>query len=83
MRVIMNLKAKKLELVQLILNTEQPAVLAIVEAILKKEQDSDWWDELGEDERKAVEEGLKETDRGELIPHEKVMKELRTKYNLD
>jgi len=79
----MNLQAKKLELVQLILNTEKPTVLAMVEAVLKKEQDSDWWDGLSEDERKAIEEGLKEADRGELIPHEQVMKEVKTKYNLD
>ena len=83
MKAIMNLQAKKLELVQLILNTEKPAVLAKVEAIFKKEKDADWWDEISEDERNAIEEGLAEADRGELIPHEKVMKEVRAKYKLD
>ena len=49
MKAIMNLQAKKLELVQMILNTEKPAVLAKVEAVFKKEKGADWWDELGED----------------------------------
>jgi len=79
----MNLQAKKLELVQLILNTEKPNVLAKVEAVLKKEKGADWWDEISEGERKAIEESLAEADNGQLIPHAEVMKEVRAKYNLD
>ena len=83
MKAIMNLQAKKLELVQLILNTEKSAVLDKVEAIFKKEKGSDWWDEISEGERAAIEKGLAEADRGELIPHEEGMKEVRAKYKLD
>jgi len=79
----MNLQAKKLELVQMILNTEKPSVLAKVEAIFKKEKGADWWDEISDAEKEAIEEGLAEADRGELIPHEEVMKEVRAKYKLD
>jgi len=83
MKSIMNLQAKKLELVQMILNTEKPAVLAKVEAVFKKEKGADWWDEISDGEKAAIEESLAEADRGELIPHEEVMKEVRAKYKLD
>lgn len=83
MKATMNLQAKKLELVQMILNTEKPSVLAKVEAVFKKEKGADWWDELGEDLKAELEKSLAEADRGELIPHEEVMKEVRAKYNLD
>ena len=83
MRTIMNLQEKKLELVQLILNTKKPSVLKKVEAILKKENDLDWWDGISEAERKAIEKGIAEADSGKLIPHEKVMEEVRAKYKLD
>jgi predicted transcriptional regulator len=83
MKAIMNLQAKKLELVQLILNTEKPSVLAKVEAIFKKEKGADWWDEISEAEKEEIEKGIAEADRGELIPHEEVMKEVRAKYKLD
>jgi len=83
MKAIMNLQAKKLELVQLILNTKKPAVLAKVEAIFKKEKGADWWDEISEAERNAIEESIAEADRGELLPHAEVMKEVRAKYKLD
>jgi predicted transcriptional regulator len=83
MKATMKLQTKKLELVQMILNTEKPAVLAEVEAVFKKEKRADWWDEIGEAERNAIEEGLAEADRGELIPHEEVIREVRAKYKLD
>jgi predicted transcriptional regulator len=83
MKEVMNLQEKKLELVQLILNTEKPAILEKVEAVLKKEKDIDWWDELSEDERKAIEQGIKEADNGELKSHAEVLKERKAKYNLD
>lgn len=67
----------------MILNTEKPSVLAKVEAVFKKEKGADWWDELGEDLKAELDESLAEADRGELIPHEEVMKEVRAKYNLD
>jgi predicted transcriptional regulator len=80
MHSIMNLQAKKLELVQLILNTEKPSILQKVEDVFKKK--ADWWDEISEDERKSIEKGLAEANRGELIPHEQVMKELKSRYKL-
>lgn len=79
----MNLQAKKLEIVQLILNTEKPDVLKKVEDVLKRKQPVDWWDEISEVEKQAIEKGLAEADRGELIPHDNVMKEVKAKYRMD
>lgn len=79
----MNLQAKKLELVQLILNTEMQDVLKKVEDVLKKGQVADWWDEISEEEKQAIEKGLAEAERGELISHENVMREVKAKYGLD
>lgn len=76
----MNLQAKKLELVQLILNTERPSILEKVEAVLKKEKVTDWWDEISEAEQKAIKKGITEAENGKMIPHEEVMKELKEKY---
>ena len=61
----MNLQARKLELVQMILNTDQPNLLEKVSQILKQEQEADWWDELPASLQQAIEAGSKEADRGE------------------
>lgn len=82
MKTVMNLQAKKLELVQLIINTRKPLTLKKVEEVLKRGNDPDWWDEISDAERQSIEKGLAEADKGELIPHEKVMKEVKAKYNL-
>ena len=82
MKTTMNLQAKKLELVQLIINTKKPLTLKRVEEVLKREKESDWWDEISQAERLSIEKGLAEADKGELIAHEVVMKEVKAKYNL-
>ena len=66
----------------MIINTDKPALLKRVEEIFNKETAADWWDEISEAERESIEKGLAEADRGELIPHEEVMKEVKAKYNL-
>ncbi len=78
----MSLQAKKLELVQLIINTRKPLILKKVEKILKNEEETDWWDEISEEERLSINKGLAEADKGDLLPHEEVMKEVKAKYNL-
>jgi len=48
----------------------------------KQESDSDFWNELPEEVRKSIEMSLKQADRGETVPHEKVINEFREKYGL-
>jgi predicted transcriptional regulator len=35
---------------------------------------TDWWDTLSDEEKAEIEQGLAEADRGDVIPHEEVMK---------
>jgi len=79
----MNLQAKKLELVQLIINTKKPLTLKKVEDVFRKEEAADWWNEISEAERQSIEKGISEADNGKLISHEDVMREIKSKYNLD
>ncbi|AWW28883.1 hypothetical protein DN752_01345 [Echinicola strongylocentroti] len=77
----MDLQAEKLSLLEWLAGLNDPNTLK--EFInLKKSKEVDWWDEISEDERIAINEGLAQLDRGEGIPHEQVMKEVREKYNL-
>ena len=48
--------------------------LLIVERILEKKQDDDWWDNLPEKVKLSVKKAIKEIDEGKGIPHEEVMK---------
>jgi predicted transcriptional regulator len=35
---------------------------------------TDWWDTISDEEKAEIEQGLAEADRGDVIPHEEVMK---------
>ncbi len=78
----MKLQAQKLELVQLILNTNQPNLLERVSKILKQEKEIDWWDELPLSIQQAIEVGIKETGQGKTVSNADVMKEVRLKYDV-
>ena len=44
------------------------------------EEESDWWDELSEEDKADIDLGLKQADEGRFIPHAEVMAEVRAKY---
>lgn len=69
----MNIEATKLELMHLLLQTQKETLLAKVKKVFEDEQ-VDWWDDMDEEEKKEVETGLAQADKGELKPHDKVMK---------
>lgn len=72
----MNIQAEKIELVQMLLQTNSEKLIEKVKALLKSEQ-KDWWDEIDEEVKAAVEEGIAQLNRGEGIPHEEVMKKYK------
>lgn len=42
----MNIQAEKIELVKMLLDTENPEIIESIKNIFKKENSSDFWDEL-------------------------------------
>ena len=41
----------------------------------QKKQDIDWWGTISKEEKDAIEKGLAEVERGDVVSHEQVMKE--------
>lgn len=79
----MNTVELKSDLHRLIDKINDATILNAVKVLLSKgATETDWWDEIGEEEKQAIEKGLAEADRGEVTPHEEVMKEVKAKYNL-
>lgn len=56
--------------------------LEAIYSFIAKKKDVDFWDELSPEEKEAIEDGVAQAERGELIPHEDVMKEIKNKFNL-
>ena len=70
--IIMNIQAKKIELVRLILNTEKPAILEKIAKIFQQEE-TDWREGLSNEAIKSVERGLEQSKMGNTVSHEQVM----------
>jgi len=77
----MDIQAEKLRLIEWLAGLNDTRTLNEF-ITLKKAREIDWWDEISEAERSAIDQGLAQLDRGEGIPHEQVMKEVREKYKL-
>ena len=72
----MDIQATKIELAQLLLNTENVSVLNKIKTILKTEK-KDWWDELTKEQQDSIDEGCAEIDRGEFITWEDLKEEIK------
>ena len=71
----MDVQATKIELAQLLLNTENVSVLNKIKTILKTEK-KDWWDELTDFQKEQIEIGENQIDNGEVISWEEVKKQM-------
>ena len=74
----------KYNLVKLIESINDSQTLQAIYTLLSKktETEIDFWNELSDEEKAGIEEGLAQIERGETIPHEEVMAEIKRKYNL-
>ena len=71
--MIMDIEATKLELMQLILQTQEEEVLVRLRKVFQ-EQSSDWWLNLSPEERKEIQKGIEEADGEEYIENSEVRK---------
>ncbi|SIT96583.1 hypothetical protein SAMN05660493_01271 [Epilithonimonas bovis DSM 19482] len=70
----MNIEATKLELMNLLLNTQKESVLEKIKDIFRQEGSQDWWEELSKEEHQDIEVGLKDAENGQVKSHRDVMK---------
>lgn len=71
--VTMNIEATKLELMQLLLQTQKESLLIKIKALLEAEQE-DWWSAMSKVEQEEIKTGLDQADKGEYISNEEIMK---------
>ena len=69
---VMNLQARKLNIIQYLAQTSNTSVLELIEKIIKKE-DTDFWNTLSASEKKEILAGIDELDKGEKVDYHKFM----------
>ena len=72
----MDIQLEKLELMKLLLETENPSIIKSIKKIFQKEQ-KDWWDDLPQSVKDDIEESERQIERGEYSTFDDVMLKLR------
>jgi hypothetical protein len=73
----MNLQAEKLEIVRMVIDTDNPHLLESVRKLFAKESKSDFWDNLPNDQKEEILRGIEEIERGEVVDYEDFMRKFR------
>jgi len=69
----MNLQAEKLEIVRMLLNTNDKTLIQEVKTLFKS-READWWDEMSGEQKEIILEGIAQADQGQTVPHEEAVK---------
>ncbi len=70
----MNIQAEKIELVKMILETDNPSILSSIKKILKRDSKKDFWDTLSQAQREGIMKGIEEIENGEIVDYEDFIK---------
>ena len=65
----MDIQVEKLALIKMLTETENPSIIKEIKNIFQREK-SDWRDELSDEQKEAIEEGIKDADEGRVVSYE-------------
>ena len=73
----MNIQAQKLEIMKMILETDNPGILESIKGLFTKEPSKDFWTELPQEQKDEIITGLQEIENGETVNYDDFMKQHR------
>ena len=73
----MNLQAAKIEIIKMVLETDNPGILEPIRRIFRKKESPDFWLTLPPEEKYEILKGLQEIELGELVDYEELLKKHR------
>ena len=70
----LQIQNKKLELIQWLSTIEDLNFLEKISDLISREKKKDWWNEISDAEKQAIEKGIEQANVGKLNPHSKARK---------
>ncbi len=68
-----NIQNIKIELIQWLTTLEDKSLIQKI-LDLRKDQTKDWWNEISESEKKSIEQGIADAEKGKLNSHSEARK---------
>lgn len=66
----MNIQSEKLEILRMILETENPKILNSIKNIFKKQARVDFWETISQSQKDNILSGIQEIENGEIEDYE-------------
>ena len=66
----MNIQAEKLEIMKMVLDTDNPGILNSIKKLFKKEADADFWETMPQNQKDEILLGIEEIENGETVDYE-------------
>lgn len=69
-----NIEKEKLEIIKWVTTLKDETSLERIKMLKDNRLKTDWWEQISDDERNAIDKGLADIKAGRLKPHEEVKK---------
>lgn len=73
----MDIQAEKLEIMKMILETDNPSILESIKSFFKVASTGDFWETLSQTQKNDILQGINEIENGEVLDYEDFMKKHR------
>ncbi len=69
----MNIQTEKLEILKMILETDNPSILESIKRIFVKSVTPDFWENLSIEQKNEISAGIKEIENGDIVDYDELM----------
>jgi CTP:phosphocholine cytidylyltransferase-like protein len=66
----MNIQAEKLEIMRMILETDNPKIITSIKKIFNKSAEKDFWETISQSQKKDILMGIKEIENGDIVDYD-------------
>ena len=73
----MNIQAEKIELLKLLLDTNNPKIIQLIKQIFEQEKNADFWDELTVEQQSEIKTATSEIQNGKVTDCDSFMANYR------
>jgi predicted transcriptional regulator len=70
----LNVEKEKLEIIKWVTGLKDNTAIERLKMLREKPKKSDWWDEITDEERAAIDKGLEDIKAGRVKPHREAKK---------
>ena len=73
----MNIQAEKIEIMKMILETNNPGILKSVKNIFRESTKTDVWETISQEQKDDILQGIEDIENGEVVDYKDFMKKHR------